>query len=316
MAVACGLGNLAVGGSAQIQIVVHVPAGLQGQTLINRATVAADQPDPDGGNDAAQATTTVGDPEAGNFDLSLTKAVATTGPAKAGAPLRYTLTAANAGPATARGVTVTDTLSANVRFVSANIPGGACTRKGAVVTCAMGDLPAGASRTATLTVMPLLAGPLRNDASLRSEVADRDAANDVAGVHVAVTAPKARLTIKKSVVTRGPFKPGRRAWLRIVVRNPSRNAATRVRVCDVPARGASYVRMPGAKLRRGTACWDVGLMRAGQRKSFRVKVRIGNVDRRRLRSSAVVTSANAPTRRDSVALRLIGGWTRPGGVTG
>jgi large repetitive protein len=56
--VTCTLGTLASGASATVTIQVGVPCGTGG-TLTNTASVVANEPDPDGVNNTATATTTV-----------------------------------------------------------------------------------------------------------------------------------------------------------------------------------------------------------------------------------------------------------------
>ena len=73
-------------------------------------------------------------------------------PVKVGKRLSYTITAANAGPAPASGVVVTDTLPAGAAFVGAASPDARCTRAGRKVTCYVGDLPVGESARVTVRV--------------------------------------------------------------------------------------------------------------------------------------------------------------------
>lgn len=61
----------------------------------------------------------------------------------------YTLRASNAGPAAARDTVVTDTLPAGTMFVAADAP---CTNAGGKVSCALGTIAAGSSRTVTIKV--------------------------------------------------------------------------------------------------------------------------------------------------------------------
>ena len=59
-------------------------------------------------------------------------------------PVTYTVMVANSGPSDAAGVTLTDTLSDGLDFVSTD-QGPACTVAGQVVTCDLGTVPAGGS---------------------------------------------------------------------------------------------------------------------------------------------------------------------------
>ena len=126
-------------------------------------------PDSTPGNDSAQAPITVAPPVA---DLAVTK----TGPATvvAGSPAVYTIDVVNNGPSTATTTTLTDVVPAGVSIVGGSSSRGSCNI--ATLTCALGDLPVGA--TATITVNAVF----DSDAPL-------GAAADTAGASSAATDP-------------------------------------------------------------------------------------------------------------------------------
>jgi uncharacterized repeat protein (TIGR01451 family) len=103
-------------------------------------------------------------------------------PVTQGQTLTYTIQVTNLGPGTAQGVTVTDTLDSHVDFVSAAATQGTCDRTGNKVTCSLGDLAAGASPPATVTlkVVPRKTGMLENSATVGVGAGDTDpnTAND------------------------------------------------------------------------------------------------------------------------------------------
>ncbi len=70
-------------------------------------------------------------------------------PVGAGEQLTYTVTTANHGPNPATSVQVTTTLPAGVDFVDTSVP---CLQAGSLVTCNLGELLVGASRTVTIRV--------------------------------------------------------------------------------------------------------------------------------------------------------------------
>jgi uncharacterized repeat protein (TIGR01451 family) len=110
--------------------------------------------------------------------------IAKSGPASVteGQTYTYQLVASNAGPATATGVTVSDTLPANVVFVSATSPG--CAQAFGVVTCSAGTLAAGASKTFDVTVTALSAGSgIANTATVGSDTGDPDTTNNSSTVN-------------------------------------------------------------------------------------------------------------------------------------
>jgi uncharacterized repeat protein (TIGR01451 family) len=122
-------------------------------------------------------------------DLSITKSASPiTG--TAGLPLTYSLVVRNFGPSTATGVAVTDTLPANVQFVSAT--GGTCSGTSSVV-CNLGSLLANGVTTTTITVLPLSSGTISNTATVGSAVYDPNLANNT--TNLVSTPVKARLLL-------------------------------------------------------------------------------------------------------------------------
>ena len=108
--------------------------------------------------------------EGGSADVAL--AVSATPQPEIGAPLVYTITASNVGPAAATNVTLTDTLPAGVTFVSAVTPQGTCTHGNGTVICRLGTVASGAAATVTLTVTPTVAGSHLNLARITASEAD------------------------------------------------------------------------------------------------------------------------------------------------
>lgn len=104
-------------------------------------------------------------------------------PVRLGNSLTYTLVVTNGSSATATGVTVTDTLPNNVAFLSAST---GCVLSGQSVTCSVGSLAGGVSRSLAIAVRPLKPGTLTNTAAVSGDEADPNAANDtaIAATHV------------------------------------------------------------------------------------------------------------------------------------
>ncbi len=110
-------------------------------------------------------------------------------PVSIGGNLTYTITVANAGPATATGVRVTNTLPAGVNFVSANSSQGSTTLNGGVVFADLGTVPGGANATVTIVVMPVTGGTLTNTAVVSRAEADPLPGNNSASVSTLVKTP-------------------------------------------------------------------------------------------------------------------------------
>lgn len=144
------IGTLATGAGNAItfNVIVIVADGSPGVTYTNEVTITADQRDIDTANNngTAEFTTLAS-------DLRITK-TSDSDPVTAGETLTYTLQVFNDGPDDAAGVVVTDTLPADVTFVSAAIGENAAdvNHDNGVVTAEIGNLASGASETITIQV--------------------------------------------------------------------------------------------------------------------------------------------------------------------
>jgi len=140
------LGNLASGASATVKIVVR-PTGYG--TLSNSVSINADSVDPNYENNYAEVDT----PVVGTSGAEV--AVAVTGGnyfARVGDNITDTFTITNNGPASASGITFTNSLPAGVTYVSSSISQGTITSSSATtVTAGLGDLADGASATVAVT---------------------------------------------------------------------------------------------------------------------------------------------------------------------
>jgi uncharacterized repeat protein (TIGR01451 family) len=111
-------------------------------------------------------------------DLSVAKSDSAD-PVSKGAALTYSIVVTNNGPGSATGVQLTDTLPANVQFVSVTSSAGSCSQTGSIVTCNLGDLNNGASVPVTIIVIPKKAGTITNTAQVSSLSPDPNAANNI-----------------------------------------------------------------------------------------------------------------------------------------
>jgi uncharacterized repeat protein (TIGR01451 family) len=87
----------------------------------------------------------------------------------------YRLLVRNLGPSNATGVIVTDTLPANVNFVSAS---SGCSRSNSTVTCKIGNMSDGESAVRLIRVRPTAPGGFSNTATVRANETDPDPANN------------------------------------------------------------------------------------------------------------------------------------------
>jgi uncharacterized repeat protein (TIGR01451 family) len=175
--VVCGLGTLGGGASATVTIVVKPPAA---RTIENTATVTLNETDAVLANNSASATTTV------DFaDLSVSKSVlsATASP---GSKVVYLLAAKNNSGKAAGPVTISDTLPAELTFVSCDSPHGVCGGTGNSRSVTFSSLDVGAKEGAVIvvTVNQSVAGGavVNNTATVSSATADPNASNNSASV--------------------------------------------------------------------------------------------------------------------------------------
>jgi uncharacterized repeat protein (TIGR01451 family) len=158
--------NLPAGGSVTYTASCTLSAAATG-TLSNTATVTAPAgvTDPTPGNNSATDSDTL----AASADLSITKTDGVTS-ATPGGSTTYTITASNAGPSDAPGVTVADTFPASLTctWTCAGAGGGTCTASGSGNLNDTVNLPSGGSvtYTASCTISAAATGSLTNTATV------------------------------------------------------------------------------------------------------------------------------------------------------
>ncbi|MDQ6613176.1 MAG: SBBP repeat-containing protein [Actinomycetota bacterium] len=196
--VTCALGALGAKSDTTVTITVNAPNA--SAKLVNTATVAASETDPDPADNTATAVVYVN-----AADMSLTK-TASANPVTAGKNLTYTLTAANNGPTAATGVKVVDTLPAGVAFHSAMASKGRCHQAGRTVTCALGGLVVRAHATVTIVVVPP-GGRLTNTATVTADQTDQAIANNTASVTTTVVGTGCGRVITKTTTLTADIGP-------------------------------------------------------------------------------------------------------------
>ena len=186
----CTFPGLASGQTATVTYVMRaesltVPGATSG-TAFNRASVVVDEPETQMANNVVTHDTT-----ARRFtvatDLALVK-TAPAGPLAPGAALAYTLVVTNNGPLASDGAQLVDVLPAGLTFVSA----AGCVNAAGTVTCGVGPLAVGASRTFTIntTLNSPYTGPrpLVNSATVDAP-GDTNPANNTSSATTTVTSP-------------------------------------------------------------------------------------------------------------------------------
>ena len=270
--VTCALGTIQPGATVRVDVTVSSTANVDVNDVA-RATSAT--PDPNLANNEATAGL--------SFDASADLSITKTGPANvtAGTNLIYTLTVDNAGPSTAEGVVVTDELPAGVTFVSASPSVGSVNHVAGTVTWSLGNVAvADPPRTLQITVFvdPSATGQLVNSASVTSQTADPNLANNLATFTTTIDV-SGSLTLTKTD-SPDPVIAGNNLSYTITVGNTGPSTATDVVVTDTLPAGTSFVSAvagPGitcAEIQIGVVRCEVGSLLPGQSATIVLTVQV------------------------------------------
>jgi uncharacterized repeat protein (TIGR01451 family)/fimbrial isopeptide formation D2 family protein len=228
----CALGALAPNVPSVVTVSFPVPPDYSGLSPIrNTATAMSTTADPVPGNNSASADTTV-TPRA---DLSIAK----TGTVSVlpGSTIHYVITVTNLGLSDAFAVTVADVTPPGLTFVSNT---GDCATP---FPCALGTVPAGATRTinATFVVTPayLSPNPIVNTTSVSSATPDPVAANNTATAQTQLIRDADVAVI--ATVAPATASTGDTVTLTITVGNRGPNRATGVEITDILPPGLQFV---------------------------------------------------------------------------
>ncbi|MDA0769234.1 MAG: DUF11 domain-containing protein [Chloroflexi bacterium] len=179
--VTCSLGDLSLGGVVTATIIVIPNVATD---ITNTARVHGNEDDPNNSNnDAAEITTVVA--SSNQADISVDKA-GSPNPVPVGGSLTFIVGVVNHGPATSTGVTLVDTLPAEVTFSSATATAGTCGESGGVVTCDIGTLLPNESATATIIVVADHAGTIVNSVEVDADQVDPVPGNNTDEVTITV----------------------------------------------------------------------------------------------------------------------------------
>ena len=130
-------------------------------------------------------------------DLAVTNNGPTT--STEGSNVTYSLTVTNNGPTAATGVVLTDTLDANLKYVSATKSQGSFTHSGSTITFSFGTVAVGQTVTATVTAQATEDGNLTNSASVASSLSDANPYNNSASMTTAIAEPAIVVSAPKVV---------------------------------------------------------------------------------------------------------------------
>ncbi len=244
------VGTLANGASETLTITATVLS--TGDFTNTAAVTAADQFDPNAGNNTATASIVTQ-----SADLAITKMVSDATP-NVGDNITFTLRVTNGGNDLATGVTVTDLLPSGYTFVSDNTSFGTYNSTTGVWT--IGSITT--SQTATLEIVGtvLSTGTYNNTASITTlDQGDPVTANNTATA--TVDAQFADLNMTKVVDNATPV-PGSDVIFTVTVRNDGPDAATNVSITDQLPSGYTLVSSNASQgtYVSGTGIWTVGTL--------------------------------------------------------
>jgi uncharacterized repeat protein (TIGR01451 family) len=200
-----------------------------------------------------------------NADLSIVKSGVNS--IQRGSTLLYTLTATNAGPATATNVNIIDPIPAGLTFNAAQSDV-SCIQNGANILCNNLTLTSGQSATRIIAFdVPstfTCNGTIQNQASVNTSATDPNPANNQSAVvSTTVTCPVATFSIAK---TDGKTQtvPGDTLNYVISVTNTSVTNATNVTVTDTVPSNVTFVSASGGTLTGNVVTFVIPTLNAGQ----------------------------------------------------
>ena len=249
--------RLRPGQSATFTFVVQTSPSLAGGSILeNDVSVSSGNFDDNLANNFASNLTTV----SAFADLSISKS---DNPATvvAGQLLNYTLTITNGGPSDAINVVVTDTLPAEVNFLSAT--GASCVQDPVnlrMLTCSLGNMPAGQVRVFSILVQVKpdavfsggSSGTITNLAGVRSDTPDPCQSNNAASEPTGILRQEGVFARKSD--SPDPVLAGNELAYAITFGNNGPSTASNVTVQDTLGLGLTFSRCEGAAPNEDVVC--------------------------------------------------------------
>ena len=258
----CALGDILLNDSVIVSVTFNIPPGYAGaDPVVNTATAAANEPDPDPTNNTASAVTGLSGDAA---DVGVVK----TGPSNAspGTAVTFAITVTNYGPGIAGAVVLDDPAPTGLVFVTASAP---CNSG---FPCNMGDLASGSVITLQATFdIPAdytSPNPIVNTATVTTTSPDSNPANNSSSHQTAVS-PVADLSVTKSSAP-DPVVAGTALVWTITVANDGPSDATGVILDDVLPAGVAVTAI-SAPCAAGFPC-TIGNMAAGSNQIVTIQV--------------------------------------------
>ncbi|QHL87829.1 DUF11 domain-containing protein [Nibribacter ruber] len=317
------IGNLAVGQSVTLTInAVITGTG----TIVNTAIIRGNQADQSPANNTSTVVTVV-TPGAGPgnlADLQVQKTVNKTR-ANVGDALVYTVTARNAGPNAATGVTVRDVLPLSQIDLVGNVSVSQGTYNATTGVWTIGNLAVG--QTVELTVNSTIKtnGTIVNTATITGDQVDeRPESNTSTVITVVGAGPEVPTVFTDLQVVKTVDKTranvGDALVYEVTVRNSGPNNATGVFVVDIlPTSQLDLVGTPSTTVgsyNMTTGVWTIGALANGQTATFRVNATIKATGT--IVNTAIVRGNEAdqqPVNNTSTVITIVGDTPAPGAST-
>jgi len=277
------IGNLASGATATLKIVAQATGSRT--TVTTAASIFGYELDTNDTNNNANVTTIL-DPVT---DLSITKTADKT-TVNYLQNVVFTLTAHNAGPNDATGVTVTDKLPAGLKFISAT---GSGTYNAATGVWTVGSLANGATAAISIAAQAITSNTkLTNTAVINPNTAanenDLNTTNNQANVTVTVN-PASDLSITKTVSNANP-KYLQNVTFTLTAHNNGPDNATGVTVTDKLPAGLKFVSATGT-YDAATGVWTVGSLANGATATLNIIAQV-TVSNGKVTNIAVINETN------------------------
>ncbi|MBC8535831.1 DUF7507 domain-containing protein [Feifania hominis] len=266
------LGTLAAGDSRSILIRGIVSPSATG-ALLNTAVAASSTPDPDLSNNTATDETLI----LSVADLSVVK-TGSPNPVSAGGQIVYTLALANAGPAEAENVVLSDALPQGLSAAEVSLDGGVSWLPWSG-TLSVGSLAAGEARTVLIraAVGSDVTGTLQNTAVISSDTPDPNPDNNTSTEETAVEA-SADLAVVKTAQP-SLVVPGDELTYTVVLSNAGPADAQNVLLSDeLPAAllNAVFSTDGGATWQSWSSPYALGTLTAGESRSILIRATVGS----------------------------------------
>ncbi|RAJ80341.1 putative repeat protein (TIGR01451 family)/gliding motility-associated-like protein [Chitinophaga dinghuensis] len=245
-----GIWNIDNMGANTTQQLTIVAQATKVGSVTNVANISGTEYDPTPGNNSGQAIVNI----IPITDLQITKTVDHTTP-DVGSTVTFTITATNAGPSDATGVTVNDVLPAGYTLVANPDYNGTAWN--------IGTLTAGQSKQLTVQAVVKATGPYANTATITGNETDRNLTNNTDKA-TPVPVPVANIAVNKTADNMAP-DAGTIITFTITATNAGPSPATSVIVSDLLNDGYTLqTSTPSVgTYNSGTGIWNIGTLNNG-----------------------------------------------------